>query len=99
MSARRYISVFFTTFFAFAVMTATFNWLVDPYLVFGTMRIDGFNQIKSEINNFVRTAKAFEPFRFGGDALIAGNSRVEMGLYPEHACFKKLGLNVPSGED
>lgn len=94
MSANRYIGCFVATFLALASITATSNFIVDPYLVFGNARIDGFNQVKTEINDHVRTSKAFEPFRHDTDVVLAGNSRIEMGLDPGHACFAQLGLHA-----
>jgi hypothetical protein len=94
MSARRYITWFAVTFSALAVITAMLNLFIDPYLVYGSPRIKGVNQVKTEINDYVRVAKAFEPFRRDTDILLAGNSRIEMGLDPDHACFTQLGLRA-----
>ena len=94
MSAHRYLAWFVATILGLTAITATLNFIVDPYLVFGTPRISGFNQNKSAINDYVRTAKAFEPFRHDTDVLLVGNSRVEMGLDPDHACFAELGLHA-----
>jgi hypothetical protein len=94
MSSRRYLFWFVATFLGLAVVTATFNLIIDPYLVFGSPRTKGVNQVKTEINEYVFLTKAFEPFRRSTDVLIAGNSRVEMGLDPNHACFEKLGLEA-----
>lgn len=94
MSARRYLARFATAFCTLAAATAMLNVLVDPYLVFGSTRLEGFNQVKTEINEYVHTAKAFEPFRRHTDVLLAGNSRVEMGLDPAHICFAQLQLNA-----
>lgn len=94
MSARRYLAWFSMTFLFFCVLTAGLNLVVDPYLVFGSPRVKGFNQVKVDINEFVRTAKAYHPFGAGTDVLIAGNSRVEMGLDPSHRCFSEIGLEA-----
>lgn len=94
MSPCRYVAWFVATFCALATITALMNFIVDPYIVFGSSRIHGFNQVKTQINDYVRVAKAFEPFRQDTDILLAGNSRIEMGLDPDHACFKKIGLKA-----
>ena len=94
MSAKRYLIWFFTTLSALAAISASLNYVVDPYLVYNSPRVEGFNRKKIEINDYVRIAKAFEPFRRATDILIAGNSRVEMGLDPGHACFAGRGLHV-----
>ncbi len=94
MNARRYLTWFIAIFVALSAITVTVNIIVDPYLVFGSPRMDGFNQVKTKINEYVRTAKAFEPFRYRTDVLLAGNSRIEIGLDPDHACFTQLGLHA-----
>lgn len=64
--------------------------LVDPFSVIGSPRYDGFNQFKVDINSRVRLSKAYQPLRANFQTLIVGNSRVEMGINPKHAC---LSLN------
>ena len=94
MSARRFLAWFVAIFLALSAITVSLNLVVDPYLVFDSPRIKGSNQVKVAINDYVGTAKAFEPFRHNTDVLLAGNSRIEMGLDPDHDCFVKLGLDA-----
>lgn len=94
MTARRYIFVCSLAFFAFSSITIATNYFVDPYLIFGTKRIAGFNNIKADINNFVRTTKAHHPNLGEWDTLLVGNSRIEMGLDPQHPCFQRAGAKV-----
>ena len=94
MTPRRYIAVISIVFTMLAGATIATNYLVDPYLVFGTPRIKGFNKTKVEISNYVRTSKVYQPTFARWDTLIVGNSRVEMGLNPDHACFEKTGATV-----
>jgi hypothetical protein len=94
MSPRRYLGVFFVTLLIAASAVTAFNYAVDPYLVFGSARVDGFNAIKVDVNSRVRTAKVYQPESGVWDTLIAGNSRVEMGIDPDHRCFAAAGWHV-----
>lgn len=94
MSPRRYLGLFSVTVLLAALSVGGFNFLVDPYLVFGSARIEGFNDVKVDVNSRVRTAKVYQPESGAWDTLIAGNSRVEMGIDPRHSCFVDAGWNV-----
>lgn len=69
------------------ITTAGFNYLVDPYGLFGTARISGFNEKKPTANTRVRVVKPYQVTRVQPHALIVGNSRPEMGLDPDHECW------------
>ncbi|MCX4026810.1 hypothetical protein H0A36_01405 [Endozoicomonas sp. SM1973] len=88
MNAKQYLSKVLWLGGCLASMVILFNWLVDPYLLFGTPRISGLNYYKADINNYVRVTKAYQPSKMSWDTLIVGNSRVEMGLDPTHQCFQ-----------
>ncbi len=88
---------------ALIVVVVTCNWLVDPYGITDAPRIAGVNASKVDINLHVRLLKKYQPMFARYDTLIVGKSRVEMGLDPEHACFRKEGrevynLGVPGAE-
>ncbi len=94
MDARRYLAYCLIFFLALSLITVAINYRVDPYLVFGSARTEGFNKIKADINEHVRLSKAYYPKIGEWDILLAGNSRIEMGLNPRHHCFKELQANV-----
>jgi len=77
----------------------SFNYFVNPYSVFNVERINGFNAIKPESSNRVRIFKKYQPVYVQPNLLIIGNSRVEMGLDPNHKSFNKkltvYNLGVP----
>lgn len=77
-----------------SVLTVLFNYLVDPFLVLGTKRVPGFNFSKVEIDNHASSSKAYHPLFGDWDTLLIGNSRIEMGLDPNHSCFQKSGAKV-----
>ncbi|WP_163836283.1 hypothetical protein [Spartinivicinus ruber] len=89
MNAKQYLSRLLWSGGCLALVIAMFNWFIDPYLMFSSPRISGFNYYKADINNYVRITKAYQPVRMSMDTLIVGNSRVEMGFDPNHQCFNK----------
>lgn len=94
MSPRRYLAIFSVTLLVGGALAMLVNFSVDPYLIFGTARIEGFNDVKADINPRVRTTKVYQPETGKWDTLIVGNSRVEMGIDPAHACFENAGWHV-----
>ncbi len=77
-----------------SVLIVVLNGAIDPYAVIGSPRLAGFNQLKPAINARVRLSKQYQPFRQEIDTLIVGNSRVEMGLNPEHVCLQNSGYDT-----
>lgn len=68
-------------------LAAGINYLVDPYLLFGTNLPEGINKIKPKIADRVRVAKPYMADRFDAVTVIAGNSRPEMGVNPSSRCW------------
>lgn len=64
--------------------TGLFNWVVDPYAIFQTIEIPGFNAAKPRMRRNLRTVKAFAVRRLRPEGLILGSSRAEIGLSPTH---------------
>lgn len=94
MSYQAFVKTTFLSLALLAIFVAGINYLIDPYAMMGTKRITGLNAVKPAINNYVRTSKRYQPFQSNWNAVILGNSRVEMGLNPSHSCFERLGLQV-----
>jgi hypothetical protein len=92
MSPRSYILALVLCSAALALCVVVFNYFTDPYGITHAARIPGFNQYKADINDRVRLLKKYQPLRGEFNAVIAGNSRVEMGLDPAHRCFGVAGL-------
>lgn len=70
------------------------NYSVDPYGITGMPRVPGFNEYKVEINEHTRVLKKYQPLLSSHNALVVGNSRVELGISPEHACFRRNRMTV-----
>ena len=75
-------------------LASAFNALVDPYAVFGAPRIAGFNDAKPYAGDRGRTGKLHQVLRANPKGLIVGNSRPEMGLSPDHACWPEAARPV-----
>lgn len=91
MNARSYINRCLIYVVVFAAVVVALNYAVDPYGMTGAKRVPGFNQYKVDINSYVRLYKKYQSTSKDINALIVGNSRVEMGLDPEHACLIESG--------
>ena len=94
MTAKTYIQRTFLFLLASALLVVGLNAVVDPYGVTGSPRIPGLNEYKVDINNHVRLMKKYNPLREQNNALIVGNSRVEMGINPANQCFQNAGMKV-----
>ncbi len=70
------------------------NYFVDPYILYGSQRIEGFNKIKPKAGTHSKQSKIHLARNSDINTLIVGNSRPEMGLDPEHKYFQRNGLNV-----
>jgi hypothetical protein len=66
---------------------AGLNWLVDPYSLFGSPRIAGFNENKMEFVEHLRLTNIYAVRRVEPDALVIGTSRAGRGLSPTHSAW------------
>jgi hypothetical protein len=82
-----YIRTFFLAFSLSLVLACAINWLVDPYGMYWSPHIEGLNAQKPAAPDRVRVTKAYRAPEATPEILIAGNSRVEMGLSPMHPVF------------
>jgi len=71
----------------FLCLIATGNYLIDPYGLFDSTRISGFNDIKPSASSHVRLTKPYQVARVEPKAVIGGTSRPEMGLDPANSCW------------
>lgn len=82
-----YIRVFFLTTLALLALACAVNWFVDPYGMYWSPRIVGVNAVKPASPNRVRVTKAYRAPLVNPEVLLVGNSRIEMGVSPEHPAF------------
>lgn len=65
-------------------LAIAFNWLMDPYGIYGAPRIKGLNAIKSRAHKNSRFLKAMHIYEHQPAQIILGTSRSEYGLDPNH---------------
>ncbi|NOR80654.1 MAG: hypothetical protein GQ529_07455 [Methyloprofundus sp.] len=63
------------------------NYIVDPYMLFQSQRITGFNDKKPTLANRSTLYKPYNVATIQPQTIIVGNSRPEMGLNPTSACW------------
>lgn len=90
---------YFIIFSIAAVLTglslAGFNWLVDPYWIFGAPKIAGFNAYKTRLDPNERIFKIVNLARQQPTVVLLGTSRTDVGLSPLHPVFAgKKTLNL-----
>ena len=84
---RRHVTMFLLAACMAALGTAAVNFLVDPYGLFGVERFEGFNARKPASAERVRVIKPYLAEQTRPRTVIGGNSRPEMGLDPQSACW------------
>lgn len=88
MDHHRYLLAFLLVFSLSIVLAAAINYAVDPYDLFGSVRVEGLNQVKPFAGTRTGIAKPYGVQRAAPQVLIVGNSRPEMGLDPRSACWR-----------
>jgi len=94
MSAKTYLLRVLICSLVVSVLVLGLNFVVDPYGVTGVPRIPHLNEYKVDINEHTRLMKKYQPLFAHHNALIVGNSRVELGISPSHPCFSDAGMDV-----
>lgn len=85
MTARRFLR---TTFLTAAVTVAAFMAVtigVDPYDYWGQPRVSGVNAYKPLVHTHMRAVKSRQYLRAQPRTVLAGNSRVDVGIDPQGA--------------
>ncbi|MBB2487038.1 hypothetical protein H5407_17550 [Mitsuaria sp. WAJ17] len=82
MSPRRYLLALACMAGLIAALFAGFNAWVNPYLLFDTARIPGFNAKKPAVETRERLMKSYEALRRPARTLVIGSSRTDLGLDP-----------------
>ena len=87
MNTKKYLITWLTALILFLLVAMTVNYFVNPYAMFNTANISGFNEIKPALQTRVSQAKPYQVLGVQPKGLIIGNSRPEMGLNPDHLCW------------
>jgi hypothetical protein len=67
---------------ALAGAIASFNYAVDPYLLFDVKRVHGFNDLKPSVATRERMMKAYQAGRVSARTVVIGSSRSDLGMDP-----------------
>lgn len=91
---RNHVTQIFISALTMAIFLASFNWLIDPYMIWNTFQIPGINTNKSQLANNERIFKnvglAYQP----ADTIILGTSRSDIGLNPRHPALGLSAINL-----
>ena len=77
----RFLRTCGVTIVATTIIIACLNLFIDPYLVFGSPRLQGLNSRKSGVRTQQHLIKAYDVFRSHPDTLILGSSGMAVGVY------------------
>jgi len=64
-----------------------FNWFVDPFDIFGSPKIEGFNANKPEVETHIRPYKTIMLSKLKPKTIFIGTSRTEEGIDPTNPNF------------
>jgi hypothetical protein len=79
---QRYLFIFGMTVLVALAATAGLAWLVNPYAYWDTPVIDGINRFHPASGKHLRAVKLRQYERLQPTTLVAGNSRVDVGIDP-----------------
>lgn len=82
-----FLKLWFVLVVVMAACGIAINAIIDPYGLWDSPRIDGFNAHKPTAGTRSRIVKPAQVLRINPKTVILGNSRPEMGLDPENACW------------
>ena len=79
---------------ALVALVAAFNYVIDPYAVFGSPSVVGLNAVKPRPDVMIADIKFIVGTRLHPNALILGNSRADVGFDPENPTFERHGMRA-----
>jgi len=82
-----YLKTFSVVVFVLIVFVGIFNFVVDPFDLFPSVKIKNFNAEKTEFSKYLLLSKAHKIRFYRPGAVILGTSRAEYGLDPQHSAW------------
>lgn len=89
---RRYLATLSLVAIAALALVALFGFLIDPYRLFGILELKGLNAIKARPEHDLKEIKRNLFRQRDYNALIAGNSRAEVGFDPDNPALSRAGF-------
>lgn len=80
----RYLKCFALCTLCSLLFIVGFNWLVNPYYIFNSPSIEGFNALKPYFGSHLQMAKAISVRKIKPSAICLGTSRAVVGIDPSH---------------
>jgi ABC-type transporter MlaC component len=84
LNYKKYIKLLFFVTAALIVLIAGFNWLINPYGIYESPKINGLNSNKPEFDESLYMTKSYAVRRIKPTAVCIGNSRADIAIDPEH---------------
>jgi hypothetical protein len=81
---KKYIRNFCVFGLILLLLATGFNWLINPYGIFGSPAIRGLNAVKTEAETHTRMMKAYAVRAVKPEAIVIGTSRADGGIDPDH---------------
>lgn len=85
MPESRYLRLLYGLVIGLLAVVIAFNWLVDPFSLFGAPQVRGFNANKPGYVDHLRLTHVYRVERLKPDCILIGTSRTGRGLRPDHA--------------
>lgn len=82
-----YLKVYSIVLAMLLLLVGAFNFIVDPFDLFSSIKIKKFNTDKTEFSKHLRLSKAHRVRFLQPGGIILGSSRAEYGLDPQHAAW------------
>ncbi len=92
MPAAAFLRLTGLTVLATLGLVAGLNVVVDPYDLWGSPKITGLNVMKPALHTHLTDAKRRQYARLAPRSVLAGNSRVEVGIDPQSAVWSPREL-------
>lgn len=87
---RRYLCWFFVATAVLLTAVGAWNFVVDPYSVFGSPRFEHFNANKPDFVEQLRLTHVYAVARRKPSCILLGTSRTGRGLDPDHVALREF---------
>jgi hypothetical protein len=83
MTTNDYFKWFIASCMAVLLAATVFNYIIDPYNIFQTIKLPGINTAKLATGNRTALTKAYMVSKREADTLITGTSKFDVGINPD----------------
>lgn len=81
---KKYTELLIFTILTLLILVGGLNWFIDPYGIYNSPEIEGFNVYKPEFVSHLRMSKAHAIQYIKPKSICLGTSRAERGIDPSH---------------